>query len=101
MEFSTNLIKLIISFLSQRKFGVSVKGEMSAPRDIKARVPQGSALSPTLYNLYINGTPQTIGGNLALFADDTSLKRDNALQRLQPRPTEHLLDYIPYSKVID
>jgi hypothetical protein len=73
MEFSTNLIKLISSFFSQRKFRVSVEGEMSTPRDIKAEVPQGSVLSPTLYNLYINDTPQTIGVNLALFADDTSL----------------------------
>jgi hypothetical protein len=46
---------------------------MSTPRDIKARVPQGSVLSPTLYNLYINDTPQTIGVNLALSADDTNL----------------------------
>jgi hypothetical protein len=73
MEFSTNLIKLIGSFLSQRKFRVSVEGEMITPRDIKAGVPQDSVLPPTLYNLYINDTPQTTGVNLALFADDTSL----------------------------
>jgi hypothetical protein len=30
-------------------------------------------MSPTLYNLYINDTPQTIAVNLALFADDTCL----------------------------
>jgi hypothetical protein len=46
---------------------------MSKPRCMKAGVPQGSVLSPTLYNLYINDTPQTIGVNLALFADDTCL----------------------------
>jgi hypothetical protein len=40
---------------------------------MQARVPQGSVLSPTLYNLYINDTPQTSGVNLALFADDTCL----------------------------
>jgi hypothetical protein len=34
---------------------------------------QGSVLSLTLYNLYINETPQTPGVNLALFADDTCL----------------------------
>jgi hypothetical protein len=73
MEFSTNLIKLISSFLLQRKFRVSVDSEMSMRRNIKSRVPQGSVLSPTLYNLYINDTPQPIGVNLALFADDTSL----------------------------
>jgi hypothetical protein len=88
MEFSTNIIKLIGSFLSQRKFRVSVEGEMSTPRDIKAGVPQGSALSPTVYNLYINDTPQTIGVNLALFANDTSLyatehKEGYVLEKLQ------------------
>jgi hypothetical protein len=66
-------MKHIISFLSQRKFKVSVEGEISTPREMKAGVSQGFSLSPTLYNLYINDTPQTIGVNLALFADDTCL----------------------------
>jgi hypothetical protein len=57
LQFSTSLIKLIGSFLSQRKFRVSVEGEMSTPRYMQAGVPQGSILSPTLYNLYINDTP--------------------------------------------
>jgi hypothetical protein len=48
LEFSTNLIKLIASFLSQRKFSVSVEGEMSTPREMQAGVPQGSVLSPYL-----------------------------------------------------
>jgi hypothetical protein len=46
---------------------------MSTPRCMQARVPQGFVLFSTLYNLYINDTPQTIGVNLALFADDTCL----------------------------
>jgi hypothetical protein len=46
---------------------------MSAPRYMQAGVPQGSALSPTLYNLYINDTLQTLGVHLALFADGTFL----------------------------
>jgi hypothetical protein len=55
---------------------------------MKTGVPQGSVLSPTLNNLYINDTPQTIGVNLALFADDTCLyeterKEGYVLRKLQ------------------
>jgi hypothetical protein len=73
LKFSAILIKLISSFLSQRKFRVSVKGEMSMPRDIQAGVPQGSILSPTLYSVYVNDTPQTPDVYLGLFADDTCI----------------------------
>jgi hypothetical protein len=57
-EFSTSLIKLISSFLSQQKSSVSVEGEMSTPKEIKAGFPQRSVLSHTLYNLCINDTPK-------------------------------------------
>jgi hypothetical protein len=43
---------------------------MSTPREIQAGVLQGSVLSPTLYSMYINDTPQTPSVYLALFADD-------------------------------
>jgi hypothetical protein len=73
LQFPTNLIKLINSYLTNRKFRVSVEGELSTPREIQAGVPQGSVLAPTLYSLYINNTPRTQGVHLALFADDTYL----------------------------
>jgi hypothetical protein len=73
LQFSTSLIKFIGSFLLQRKFRVSVEGEMSTPRYMQAGVPRSSVLPPTQYNLYIIVTPQTPGVNLALFADDTCL----------------------------
>jgi retron-type reverse transcriptase len=88
LQFYTCVIKLISQFLSERKFRVSVEGEMSTPREMQAGMPQGSVLSPTLYNLYINDTTQTIGVNLALFADDTCLyakerKEGYVLRKLQ------------------
>jgi hypothetical protein len=73
LEFSTSFIKLIVSFLSQKKFRVSVEGEMSTPRIMQAGVPQGPVLSPILFNMYIHDAPQTHGVNLALVADDTCL----------------------------
>jgi hypothetical protein len=89
LEFSTRLIRLISSFLSENKFRVSVEGEMSTPREMQAVVPEGSVLSPTLYNMYINDAPQTHGVHLALFADDTCLfesdrKRGFIVRKLQP-----------------
>jgi hypothetical protein len=73
LEFRISLIKLISSFPSQRKFEISVEGEVSTPRDMQAGVPQGSVLSTTLYSLYINDMHQTPGVYLGLFADDTCI----------------------------
>jgi hypothetical protein len=73
LKFSTSLIKLIGSILSQRNFRVLVEGEMSTSRVMQAGVPQGSVLFPTVFNMYINNATQIHGLNLALFADDTCL----------------------------
>jgi hypothetical protein len=73
LEFSTSLIKLIASFLTNRKFKVSVEGEFSSPRKLAAGVPQGSVLAPVLYSLYINDAPTAPGTHLALFVDDTRI----------------------------
>jgi hypothetical protein len=67
LDLSSNLIKLITPFFSERKFEVSVQGELSTPRYMEAGVPQVSVLSPTLYNLYINDTPLAIGVNASAF----------------------------------
>jgi hypothetical protein len=57
--------------LTNRKFKVSVEGELSSPRKVAAGVPQGSVLAPLLYSLYINDAPAAPGIHLALYADDT------------------------------
>jgi hypothetical protein len=71
LDFSTSLIKLIASFLTDRNFKVFVEGEFSTPREIATGVPQGSVLVPVLYSLYINDASAAPVTHLALFADDT------------------------------
>jgi hypothetical protein len=78
LKFSTNFIKLVNSFLSKRKFTVSVEGEMSTPREIQALLPQGSRPVPILSSTYLNVTPpppKSPGVYLALFAYDTYTRK--------------------------
>jgi hypothetical protein len=70
LEFSTSLVKLIVSFLTDRKFKVLVENKFYRSRIIAAGVPQGFDLLPTLYSLYINDAPTALGIYLALFAND-------------------------------
>lgn len=71
-KLPNHLIHLLQSYLTKRKFYVSVEGHNST-RHIKAGVPQGSLLGPTLFSLYINDIPKMDKTDIALFADDTCL----------------------------
>jgi hypothetical protein len=48
LEFSTSIIKLIVSFLTDRKCKVLVEGELSTSRKITIRVPQSSVFAQIL-----------------------------------------------------
>jgi hypothetical protein len=71
--FSTSLIKLTASFLTNRIINVLVEGEFSTPRNIAAWVLQGYVLAQILYNLSINDATVAPGTHLALFKEDTCI----------------------------
>ena len=67
------LVRVIEYFLRDRTFVVKVNGSFSSVKKIRAGVPQGGVLSPTLFSIFINDAPQRKIKNkryTLLFADD-------------------------------
>jgi endonuclease/exonuclease/phosphatase family metal-dependent hydrolase len=67
------LLGLIESYLEGRKSYVEIDGKKSATFNIPAGVPQGSILSPHLFNVFINDIPLPSKCQLAIYADDTAI----------------------------
>ena len=61
---------------------MTVSGATSEPLPICSGVPQGSILGPVLFLLYANDLPDTVEeGNIAMFADDTKIYKQNQLKQ--------------------
>ena len=71
--FGEGALKIIYSYLKNRKQSVKVKGVISLPKVILAGAPQGSLLGLILFNVYINDMFCFLTSNLHNFADDNTL----------------------------
>lgn len=66
----------VLDFLFERTFQVKIGEELSAAFNITNGTPQGSAISPILFNIMINDVfdkVNKVGIGLALYADDGAL----------------------------
>ena len=65
------LIKIISTFLNNRSGRISINNYIGPIFPIRSGVPQGSAISPTLYSIYTADIPQAAPGSLnIMYADD-------------------------------
>ena len=69
------LLTWLRSYLKNRQIKAVVGGQSSTPHNIRAGVPQGSILGPTLFLLYVNDCQDILppGIGLGTYADDTTL----------------------------
>lgn len=87
--FLPNSFYMILrSYLDQRRFQVKFEEELSNIYEMKASVPQGSVLGPTLYSIFTADLPGTEEVITATYADDTACLAsdadpDKASQKLQ------------------
>jgi hypothetical protein len=76
------------SYLNECYFQVKIDDELSAYRQIRAGVPQGSILGPLLYLIFTADVPLTENTLMATFTDDTAIMSSDhdpntASQKLQ------------------
>ena len=73
LGFTDETVKWYTSYLSNRKFIISMGNAYSYKAAITCGVPQGSILGPLLFLIYINNMPRGVDSELLLYADDTCL----------------------------
>ena len=71
------VINWFFSYLSHRSQRVKFQDSHAPWKDVSRGVPQGSCLSPLLFNIFVRELPSNCESSTLQFADDTSLSEAN------------------------
>ena len=69
---SKDMVHMIMSMITQQQFTVNIGPDRSRCRTLVNGVPQGSVLSPILFNIYTHDIPQLVSEKY-IYADDIAL----------------------------
>ena len=83
MNFSVEALKLIQSYISERRQYAQIDDKTSSTQLNNFGVPQGGILGPVLFSLYIVDIVDNISCNSLQYADDTTLYQHCKLKNLQ------------------
>jgi hypothetical protein len=85
---------IINSWLRERRFQVAWNAASSTKRRVRAGVPQGSLLSPLLFNIFSADMPVFSNPNVmaALYADDAALLARSSQQHMAARYLQRAVD---------
>ena len=91
-KLNPSLIRIISGFLQDRSFFVSVGDATSSKGVLRAGVPQGAVLSPSLYNLYTADFPKAVETYNFIYADDVALVASSRDENLAHRRVQSALN---------
>ena len=101
LNFSKSSIKIILSYLTNRKQYVQVNEKQSTRLPICPRVPQGSTLAPFLFNIYIAKLSTCNESNSIQYADDTNIYKSSSKTSTIPTirtPVDDISELLKWSK---
>ena len=84
LNFSNSSIKIILSYLTNRKQYVQVNDKQSTRLPIYFGVSQGSILGPVLFNIYVAKLSTCIESNSIQHADDTNIYKRSSKANIIP-----------------
>ncbi|GFX63094.1 RNA-directed DNA polymerase from mobile element jockey [Trichonephila clavipes] len=73
LNFPPYIIMIINNFLRNRTFQIKISSTLSRTACASAGCPQGSLLSPLLYNIFTHDFPTAPTVHICLFADDAAI----------------------------
>ena len=93
-------LQLLESYLTDRQQYTIVNRYKSKSRDVICGIPQGSTLSPLLFNIYIKDLPLASNSTIHLFADDTNLTLSHSnVLTLPPNINDELVNVSNWFKL--